>query len=178
MLSSELIRLTARPRRPPECRMPSSVCSSLANPRRTSHSLYFLSMYAKSMRGVDSSASAILTILFALFRLIYFLYSFVCFLCVGAVDAQVEVSSDCASAAKCFRKLLGNPFVLCQLFFDVFEFLAHLRTKRMKYALVMTTPIANAATHACLNSSLVGRLFLKNFMGAFMREASEIRHKG
>jgi len=48
----------------------------------------------------------------------------------------------------------------------------------MKYALVMTTPIANAATHACLNSSLVGRLFLKNFMGAFMREASEIRHKG
>ena len=81
-------------------------------------------------------------------------------LCLGAVPAQVM--SCVASAPERFEENLGQPLVFLDGVAQGFDvgFLserlgrfAHLRTKRMKYAAVMTMPAQNAAMRSCLSSS-------------------------
>jgi len=85
---------------------------------------------------------------------------FVVSLSLGAVPAQVMACV--ASASERFEENLGQPLVFLDGMaqgFDVgflcerFGRLAHLTTKRMKYAAVMTMPAQNAAMRSCLISS-------------------------
>lgn len=85
---------------------------------------------------------------------------FVVSLSLGAVPAQVMPCV--ASASERFEENLGQPLVFLDGMaqgFDVgflcerFGRLAHLTTKRMKYAAVMTMPAQNAAMRSCLISS-------------------------
>lgn len=81
-------------------------------------------------------------------------------LSLGAVPAQVM--SRVASAPERFEENLGQPLVFLDGMAQGFNvgFLserlgrfAHLTTKRMKYAAVMTMPAQNVAMRSCLSSS-------------------------
>lgn len=81
-------------------------------------------------------------------------------LSLGAVPAQVM--SCVASTPERFEENLGQPLVFLDGVAQGFDvgFLseglgrfAHLTTKRMKYAAVMTMPAQNVAIRSCLSSS-------------------------
>lgn len=91
---------------------------------------------------------------------------FVVSLSLGAVPAQVMACV--ASASERFEENLGQPLVFLNGVtqgFDVgflcerFGWFAHLTTKRMKYAAVMTMPAQNVAMRSCLSSSGDGGRF-------------------
>ena len=97
-------------------------------------------------------------------------------LSLGAVPAQVM--SCVTSAPERFEENLGQPLVFLDGMAQGFDvgFLserlgrfAHLTTKRMKYAAVMTMPAQNVAMRSCLSSSGEGGRYILWFI-AFPQE--------